>query len=541
MVLRAVDDPTDELHIVAALRSPLLGCGDDDLFRFKVERRGHWNYLADQPDTVPDDDPVRAGLAYLREPARRAALAGPVGAARPHRPRPPRASSSASPRAARATCGGGCGSSSTRPARGARRPAAACASTCTGSSCRSAEGARVAESVLPETDDDAVRIMTIHAAKGLEFPITIVSGMSTAPQAPAGAGRGRVPAERRRRLPVRQARSAPRSTTSWKPIDEQMGFHERIRLLYVACTRARDHLVVSLHRKAAARSPPRPARGRTPSCSSTAWARCSTTLPDAVDDDRGHATRRAAGRRRPLPCRSHEWAAERDTALAAAVAPVGGRGDRADRRGHARRRRGDLDAGLQKRPRDLDLPPWLKGRYGTAVGRAVHGVLQTIDLATGDGLDAAVGRAVRGRGDPRSTRPRSASSSSTRSGRRRSVRPPRCPHWREVYACTPVAGGRLLEGYIDLLYRGADGLVVVDYKTAARRIPAPSAERVDGYRLQGATYALAIGRATGEPVVRVTFLFLTPDGPVERDLDDLATVTAEVETQVIERNETVVV
>jgi superfamily I DNA/RNA helicase len=28
-----------------------------------------------------------------------------------------------------------------------------------------------------------------------------------------------------------------------------MSLHERIRLLYVACTRARDHLVVSLHRK----------------------------------------------------------------------------------------------------------------------------------------------------------------------------------------------------------------------------------------------------------------------------------------------------
>ncbi len=48
----------------------------------------------------------------------------------------------------------------------------------------------MAEAVLPETDDDAVRIMTIHAAKGLEFPITIVSGLSTAPQAPAQPGRG---------------------------------------------------------------------------------------------------------------------------------------------------------------------------------------------------------------------------------------------------------------------------------------------------------------------------------------------------------------
>ncbi|MGH9068754.1 MAG: UvrD-helicase domain-containing protein, partial [Acidimicrobiales bacterium] len=32
MVLRAVDDPTDHLRIVAALRTPLLACGDDDLY-----------------------------------------------------------------------------------------------------------------------------------------------------------------------------------------------------------------------------------------------------------------------------------------------------------------------------------------------------------------------------------------------------------------------------------------------------------------------------------------------------------------------------
>jgi hypothetical protein len=34
------------------------------------------------------------------------------------------------------------------------------------------------------------------------------------------------------------------------------------------------------------------------------------------------------------------------------------------------------DTGLVKGPRDLELSPWHKGRYGTAIGRAVHGVLQ---------------------------------------------------------------------------------------------------------------------------------------------------------------------
>ncbi|MCB0963810.1 MAG: UvrD-helicase domain-containing protein, partial [Acidimicrobiales bacterium] len=33
MALRAIDDPTDHLAVVAALRSPMFACGDDDLFR----------------------------------------------------------------------------------------------------------------------------------------------------------------------------------------------------------------------------------------------------------------------------------------------------------------------------------------------------------------------------------------------------------------------------------------------------------------------------------------------------------------------------
>src|SRR5581483_12382620 len=48
------------------------------------------------------------------------------------------------------------------------------------------------------------------------------------------------------------------------------------------------------------------------------------------------------------------------------------------------------DPGSAKGGRDLELPPWSKGRYGSAIGRAVHAVLQSIDLATGEGLDGAI-------------------------------------------------------------------------------------------------------------------------------------------------------
>lgn len=92
----------------------------------------------------------------------------------------------------------------------------------------------------------------------------------------------------------------------------------------------------------------------------------------------------------------------------------------------------------------------------------------------------------------------------------------------------PLDGGRLLEGYVDLLYRNSEGLVVVDYKTAATSDPRELDHRVDGYRLQGASYALAIGAVTDEPVTQVTFLFLTPTGAVERHLEDLDAALARV-------------
>jgi ATP-dependent helicase/nuclease subunit A len=223
------------------------------------------------------------------------------------------------------------------------------------------------------------------------------------------------------------------------------------------------------------------------------------------------------------------WQSERDAALRRAARPgtvaatglsAEGEPDPGD----------DALAGLQKRARDLDLPPWLKGRYGTAVGRAVHGVLQTIPLATREGLDAAAAAQCEAEAIPervdvvRGLVVAALVSPSVREAAE-------SPHWREVYACVPV-GRRLLEGYLDLLYRGRDGLVIVDYKTAATVDEIELDRRVLGYRLQGASYARMVAAATGEPVARVTFVFLTPGGAVERHLGDLQAAVDDVDAVV---------
>jgi ATP-dependent helicase/nuclease subunit A len=525
MVLRAVDDPTDYLRIVSALRTPMLSCGDDDLFRFKVERRGRWSYLADQPDTVPLDDPVLAGLRYLRSL---------------HDERWWKVPSELADRVVQDRRAMELGFTEGRPRDVWRRlrfvvDQARAWHEATGGSlrqylhwvdCQTAEGGRVAESVLPETDDDAVRIMTIHAAKGLEFPVTVVSGMSTVPQSRPAPAQVLFP-------PTGEpgykfgAQVTTEEFRAWAPIDEQMGYHERIRLLYVACTRAKDHLVVSLTRKERRKAPEAHARTN----AELLVAGMGPALLDSLSDAGGAVGVGLPPLPPPPPVAPpppyDDWAAERSAALARATRSTAVAATALSEEGLADAGE-EVVAGVQKRPRDLDLPPWLKGRYGTAVGRAVHGVLQTVDLATGAGLDAAVAaqceaEAIPDRADDVHRLVSAALSSPTVQEAARS------PHWREVYACVPV-GGRLLEGYIDLLYRrGSEGLVVVDYKTAGSSDAAVLDERLAGYQLQGGSYALTVGEATGEPVVDVTFLFLTPDGCVERALGDTVGAIANVQ------------
>jgi ATP-dependent helicase/nuclease subunit A len=97
--------------------------------------------------------------------------------------------------------------------------------------------------------------------------------------------------------------------------------------------------------------------------------------------------------------------------------------------------------------------------------------------------------------------------------------------WRELYVAAPVGDrGRLIEGYIDLLFEDERGdLVVVDYKTDADLETA-----ADRYRLQAATYALALETTLGRPVSRAVFVFCRPDGAVEREVTDLRAAVDEV-------------
>jgi hypothetical protein len=174
---------------------------------------------------------------------------------------------------------------------------------------------------------------------------------------------------------------------------------------------------------------------------------------------------------------------------------------------------GGVLAGIRKDARDIELPPWQKGRYGSAIGRAVHGVMQSVDLATGAGLaelcaSQAAAEGVLGKEDVIEALCRSALESAVVDAASRSE------HWREVYVGIPYGDG-VLEGYIDLLYRSEHGLVVVDYKTDSWRTDTELDEKAKRYRVQLDAYRQAIAEISGEGGVVSKLLFLRTRAPAQ--------------------------
>ena len=630
-VLRAVDDPSDHLAVVTALRSAAFGFGDDELYEYRQLCGGShrpWDYLSPQPD-----HPVAEALEWMGEMHDQRLWRSPGEIVdRVMRERRLMELAFAEDRH-RDTW------------RRLRRAAdqARAFSDSTGGTLRAylswvdmqrGEGARVVEALVPETDDDAVRIMTVHAAKGLEFPFVVVAGFSGT----VGPSRG----DRSSELVFPRSGGAfsklggrVRSFGSDGVADSERlhEFHEDIRKLYVACTRAEDYLAVSLYRTGRKPQPwknlpveealpkmtlaellahtvaevvdPQPDESAVaphlltvaldasgggsesgddvpgPSPPGFAWALelagwtagrpmetlqpgdlpfgsapiGSTTAPgdrDPGSPNPGGAPSPAASETTPAVAvaRREEWERERaalwDRAarspLVAASAVGTAIGDGGESPGEQPRatvqRPGpeppaslgtlrDSDPGLDKDAIDEDAPAWRPGRYGTALGRAVHAVLQTASFeAPGEALTQSARRyaAAEGidhlAGDVANRAQNAVAAPAIREAARRR-------HWRELYAAAEVKG-RLLEGFIDLLYEAPDGsFVVVDYKTH------DSDERPDlrgrpGYRLQIAAYALMLAEATGRPVSRCVFVFLGPDSVHEVQVDDLPEAVEEV-------------
>ena len=494
--LKAIDDPADQVATIAALRSLAFGCSDVDLVKH-YESGGRFDYL--RQTAGRGHEPVKDSLdALLGFHADRLWESPGALIDRFVRERGLMEAASGHPRMREQW----------RRYRfmveRARQFAAA-----GGTSLRAFlrwvedqmnERARVTETPVPESDEEAVRVMTVHASKGLEFPVVVLTGINS----DRGGREGPVLFDRS--MGAVEVGLGPRdsgfSTAGYEDLAEhekRMSEAENVRLMYVATTRARDHLVLSLRR---------PERGgaSSPAGAISSLLESKPGLWEPIDPvDPGVAPPRDTARERQgsVDATVEHTVEARDRWLT----------DR-ERLIEEMRRPSFVSATSLGRQtgedkEEPDSPePWRRGRAGTSVGRAVHAVLQAIDLASGADVDdrSRAQAAAEGIPEREGEIGRLARTALDSNVVKRAVASGR--FWREVPVAAAVGGGSL-HGFIDLLFEEEDGLVVVDYKTDSVSA-AETADAVLRYRMQGGAYAHAIGQVTGKRVKEVVFLYLQP-------------------------------
>ena len=233
----SIEDPWDSLSLVAVLRSPLFGFSDEEIFLF-VRAGGCLNYLeADLPDGERFED-LRAAFRLLAGLHERRDEAGPADTVTALlrgtkylelsilRPHGEQRVQNIRKVVRDARLFGGRLHSFRRFALWFRD--------------RDVSGSATGESPLVDEDEDAVRLLTIHKAKGLQFPVVILANLVQ--RRYTGESVLLEPGER---LAFRLARGWETGNfASLSEIDKHKKEAEVARLLYVAATRAGDLLVV---------------------------------------------------------------------------------------------------------------------------------------------------------------------------------------------------------------------------------------------------------------------------------------------------------
>ncbi len=363
--------------------------------------------------------------------------------------------------------------------------------------------------------------MTIHGAKGLEFPVVVLAGLererSDGPGSPTVVWTEHGTPE----ISAGLFRTAGYEQAGLRA--QHLDVLEQHRLLYVAMTRARDHLVLCLHHRQRNGAPDASLAAlvtRICTAHPARWRRLSVTAPTGTTT----APVRPDGDGAPAPAEAlpATWEADRARLLSA-----------------LRRQPVTTATALAPGPstgQDIAGDP-LAGRRAEErrrVGRAVHQALATLDVSTGAvgsgptlgdvARAAAAAEGVTSCASEVTAMVERALSSPTLTGAagRRT--------WRRVDVNTTLGSGRLLEGSVELLLEEDDGLVVIEYETESVEGGPDPATLSAARRLQLAAYAEALESSTELPVARCVLVIIGAGGPLEHVLvgDDLRRARADV-------------
>ncbi|GAA1347716.1 UvrD-helicase domain-containing protein [Arthrobacter roseus] len=480
--LRAIANTADEASLVLSLRSALFGCADDELLEWK-KAGGRWNMFAPAPDELTDST-VAVAMRYLAE------LCRDIGQLTPGdlldrlvTDRRVLEAAAVRPRyreiwrrvrfvvdQARAW---------TEATHGSLRDYLVWAST------QQEDNSKVKEAVVPETDAQAVRIMTIHASKGLEFPMVILAGTGSSPNHQKAAALW----DERGKLQVHFAGDIESSGyREASQIESDFIEAERRRLLYVACTRAESHLVVSHY------------VGAKGSLGQLLVDQDDDAVPSLkLPTDLPFGLR--AGTEAALVEPFAEWESRRlrwqETSAIASTTSVTALAKGASEPTEPASAMRFVDVN------DDGLPTFAEpgGEHGAVFGTVLHRVLELSglrDSADFEELASSVALAE-GLTDPAGLAERARSALSSEPVQQAAER----EHWLEL----PVVGsseGVTVEGVIDLMYQDDDGaLVIADFKTDI----SVTEETIAAYWRQLGTYAEMVQRITAFSVKELVLIF----------------------------------
>ncbi len=348
----------------------------------------------------------------------------------------------------------------------------------------------------PAEAADAVNVLTIHGAKGLEFPVVFLAAMhkGTANQAPPVIYHPATGLGARWQDPYTGETVADDAHQAAQQLDNQRDEQERDRLLYVAMTRAAEHLVMSFAVSNRSTSPwPKLVLAKlgvstdkfdnTPELVNGMRVLRASSAPPPWE-----ASRRSAGAAAPLHLDRPALTGQHDsTVTVTAVALF----QACPRRYFLQRYLGWPPAsgsGLRLLEVESDAPA-----DAGELGRQVHALLA--GLGGGPVDPEAIELADRFR--------------TSELGRRAS----RASRIEREFDFLMELDGVLLRGQIDLWFEEGGELVLVDYKTGSGE------DDIAAYALQLRLYALALERICGRLPDRAVLCYLRSGSMVEVNLN----------------------